>query len=751
MKETEADNRILEEKCNNQQKAQALFNTKITPDFYQIYNEFIQSLLKKYAAKKGNNNIVISPYSIISLLLMAADATAGKTREEVQALICDEQAFETIMAVMQKCAAEFSKNQSFHYANAACVKEKISPTIKSPYKTSLEEKFSGKVFSSKNMVEEVNAWIADNTWGMIPKTLDKAAEEMLFCLINAVAFDAEWEKQYDDRDIIKNTFTNADGSRSIVWMLRSSEHNYIETETHTGFVKDYKEGNFSLMALLPKEATQSFFAESLAEVNFVKLFVRQTEEKVNVLLPEFKYSFEENLKEYCQERGVKRIFTDRADFTPITDEWLMADALIHKACIEVDCKGTKAAATTAMIAPTGCLPTLMPKVKSVKLDRPFVYAIMHNKTKLPVFVGVVNKIPGVISNERRDWERYRNEAALWYEGTGEKFDAVNEDILEKNCVIEELRNRIQKLKSKIIVIGVGGGGNKAINCMIDCGIQGVGFIAVDCDAQALNESNTENRILIDYGNDGEKGSKEQEIIKAPANNSSKLFTKLLCGTDIVFVVTGLGGETGTFLAPVVAKCASETGALTIAMLTKPFSHEGNTCINMAECSLVDIKDYADAVNVIQLDRLLQTPAQENDKGIEAIYSTVNEMICKRIRGITDIVTVPGMINAEVADIKAIMQNAGTVYIGSGTAKGNKRGIVAVERALRHLLKEFPISTSHYLLLNIMGGAGLTLDIVKDSLDTLLEAVEPDAHIIFGAIIDNKLAIDEVQVTITVAR
>jgi serpin B len=226
---------------------------------------------------------------------------------------------------------------------------------------------------------------------MIDQIVDDSMNNMLMTLINAVAFEAEWEDEYDEDDIKEDEFSNADGTKSMVNMMFSKEHFYIEDEFFTGFLKPYKGNTYSLMALLPKNArNERIYKRTIEQIDFKELYDSAKYDQVFVDMPEFKGEFRTELTELFKKMGIKRVFSAEADFSPISSEWLKADSIIHKARIEVDRKGTRAAAVTAMIAVAGCAP--MDNPKTVRLDRPFIYAIIHNETGLPVFTGITNQI-----------------------------------------------------------------------------------------------------------------------------------------------------------------------------------------------------------------------------------------------------------------------------------------------------------------------------------------------------------------------
>ncbi len=299
--------------------------------------------------------------------------------------------------------------------------------------------------------------------------------------------------------------------------------------------------------------------------------------------------------------------------------------------------------------------------------------------------------------------------------------------------------------AKIKVVGVGGGGNNAVNRMITSGLQGVEFIAINCDAQALLLSKAQNRIQI-----GEKLTKglgagaNPEIGQKAAEESKEILIEQLRGADMVFVTAGMGGGTGTGAAPIVAECAREAGALTVGVVTKPFSFEGKRRMNQAEAGIVNLKDRVDTLITIPNDRLLQVIDRRTSM-IDA-FRIADDVLRQGVQGISDLISVPGLINADFADVKTIMSNAGSALMGIGTAKGENGAVAAAEAAIKSPLLEASIEGARGVLFNITGGKDLSLFDVTEASNIITEAVDPDANIIFGAVIDEKLD-DEIRVTV----
>jgi len=297
----------------------------------------------------------------------------------------------------------------------------------------------------------------------------------------------------------------------------------------------------------------------------------------------------------------------------------------------------------------------------------------------------------------------------------------------------------------IKVIGVGGGGNNAVNRMIAAGLHGVEFITVNTDAQALMHSQAAYRIQI-----GEKLTKglgagaNPEIGEKAAQESREEIIKALRGADMVFVTAGMGGGTGTGAAPVVAECAKEVGALTVGVVTKPFSFEGRRRQAQAENGTAKLKEKVDTLITIPNDRLLQV-ADKRTSMIDA-FRIADDVLRQGVQGISDLIAVPGLINLDFADVKTIMTDTGSALMGIGYGSGDNRAVAAAEAAIRSPLLETSIEGARGVLLNITGGPSLGLLEVNEAAAIISDAVDPEANIIFGAVIDETFQ-DEVRVTV----
>ncbi|MEW5761650.1 MAG: cell division protein FtsZ [Bacillota bacterium] len=297
----------------------------------------------------------------------------------------------------------------------------------------------------------------------------------------------------------------------------------------------------------------------------------------------------------------------------------------------------------------------------------------------------------------------------------------------------------------IKVVGVGGAGNNAVNRMISTGLKGVEFVAINTDAQALAVSLSANRIQI-----GAKLTKglgaggNPEIGQKAAEESREEIVESLKGADMVFVTAGMGGGTGTGAAPIVAEIAKELGALTVGVVTKPFTFEGRRRAQQAEAGIENLRAKVDTLITIPNDKLLQV-VDRNTTIVEA-FRVADDVLRQGVQGISDLIAVPGLINLDFADVKTIMKDTGSALMGIGTASGENRATEASRLAISSPLLETSIEGARGVLLNITGGATLGLFEVNEAADIIAQAVDPEANIIFGAVIDETLN-DEIRVTV----
>jgi cell division protein FtsZ len=305
---------------------------------------------------------------------------------------------------------------------------------------------------------------------------------------------------------------------------------------------------------------------------------------------------------------------------------------------------------------------------------------------------------------------------------------------------EEPRNN-----AKIKVIGVGGGGNNAVNRMIETGVEGVEFISANTDLQALQMSRAPKKLQLGVKlTNGLGAGANPEVGRQAALEDTDRIIAALEGADMVFVTTGLGGGTGTGAAPIIASLASEMGALTVAVVTKPFAFEGKRRMNQAERGLSELIDSVDTVIVIPNEKLL---AVAQDAGFFESFRVADDILRQAVQGISDIITIPGIINRDFADVKAIMAGMGYAVMGTSTGKGDRRALEAAQRAIASpLLEAGAIDGARGILLNITGSSTLKLAEVYEASTIIQSAAHEDANIIFGAVLDEKMK-DEVKITV----
>ena len=300
----------------------------------------------------------------------------------------------------------------------------------------------------------------------------------------------------------------------------------------------------------------------------------------------------------------------------------------------------------------------------------------------------------------------------------------------------------------IKVVGIGGGGVNAVNRMIEQGLKGVEFIAINTDAQALLMSDAD--VKLDVGRDSTRGlgaGADPEVGRRAAEDAKDEIEELLRGADMVFVTAGEGGGTGTGGAPVVANIARKLGALTVGVVTRPFSFEGKRRSNQAESGIGTLRESCDTLIVIPNDRLLQM----GDAGVSLMdaFRSADEVLLNGVQGITDLITTPGLINVDFADVKGIMSGAGTALMGIGSARGDGRALQAAEVAINSPLLEASMEGAQGVLMSIAGGSDLGLFEINEAASLVQDAAHPEANILFGTVIDDSLG-DEVRVTVIAA-
>lgn len=300
-------------------------------------------------------------------------------------------------------------------------------------------------------------------------------------------------------------------------------------------------------------------------------------------------------------------------------------------------------------------------------------------------------------------------------------------------------------ETNIKVVGVGGGGGNAVNRMVSEGVQSAEFIAINTDNQALKRSLASQKIHIGVKltrGQGAGGIPEKGQRAAEENRDE--IAAALKGTDMVFITAGMGGGTGTGAAPVIAKIAKELGALTIGVVTKPFSFEGKRRMNQAMQGLEKLKETVDALIVIPNDKLLEVV--ERRTTMKEAFQVVDEVLLRGVQGISDIITVPGLINVDFADVKAVMQSSGSALMGIGRGTGEGRAMEAAKLAINSPLLETSINGASGIIMNVTGGSDMTLHEVTEAAQVIHDAVAEDAIVTFGSVIDDRIQ-GEIQITV----
>jgi len=306
----------------------------------------------------------------------------------------------------------------------------------------------------------------------------------------------------------------------------------------------------------------------------------------------------------------------------------------------------------------------------------------------------------------------------------------------------------QNYLAVIKVVGVGGGGVNAVNRMIELGLKGVEFIAINTDAQALLLSEAD--VKLDVGRELTRGlgaGADPEVGRKAAEDHADEIEEALAGADMVFVTAGEGGGTGTGGAPVVAKIAKSIGALTIGVVTKPFGFEGRRRQAQADAGVAALRSEVDTLIVVPNDRLLDI--SDRSISVQEAFATADQVLLAGVQGITDLITTPGLINLDFADVKSVMQGAGSALMGIGSSRGADRAIKAAELAVASPLLEASIEGARGVLLSIQGGSNLGMFEINDAAQLVQDSVHPEANIIFGTVIDDTLG-DEVRVTVIAA-
>lgn len=300
--------------------------------------------------------------------------------------------------------------------------------------------------------------------------------------------------------------------------------------------------------------------------------------------------------------------------------------------------------------------------------------------------------------------------------------------------------------ARIKVVGVGGGGGNAISRMIDANMKGVEFVAINTDAQALHHSRAADKVHI--GKSLTKGlgaGMNPEVGRQAAEESREEVQAVLKGADMVFVTCGLGGGTGTGAAPTIAEIAREMGALTVGVVTRPFSFEGSQRRTIADEGLEALKERVDTIISIPNDRLLAIIDRKTS--LTNAFKIVDDVLRQGVQGISDLITKPGIVNVDFADVRAIMSNSGSALMGIGIASGENRAAEAAKAAVNSPLLDLSIDGAHGVLFNVSGGSDITMLEINEAANIITESIDPEARVIFGAVTDEQLGKGEVQITV----
>lgn len=300
--------------------------------------------------------------------------------------------------------------------------------------------------------------------------------------------------------------------------------------------------------------------------------------------------------------------------------------------------------------------------------------------------------------------------------------------------------------ARIKVLGVGGSGLNALNHMIGSKVDGVEFVAINTDAQDLHNTPAKRKVHIGKNlTRGLGAGMNPAIGKRAAEETREELQEVVKGADMVFIACGLGGGTGSGASPIIAKIAKESGALTVAVVTKPFSFEGKQRIDIAETALEELRNEVDAIIVIPNDRLLSTITKETT--VKNAFAMCDDVLKSAVEGISDLITTPGIINIDFADIRSIMENAGSALMGIGVASGENRAEIAAKAAINSPLLDLSINGASGILFSIAGGDDLTMFEIQESAKIITEAKDPDAKIIFGTVKDDSLKKGDIKVTV----
>ena len=393
---------------------------KISLRFLFRYNQLAGELLRSFSKEKPGKNIVFSPFSIISMLSVLADATGGHTREEILTAVCDWVKLEGLPEHIRKTGKELSRidsgntltdiknssrkpipadssrkpvpeDNSRHLAtaNMIFVREDYQRDILPEFSRYFHEQYDGMVIESKDIDAAMKAIYTMLDSGRLEVPENQANSQNILTLFSAAFFEAMWMDQYKDRDVKEDLFINSDGTKSWVNLLYSTDSAYIATEQAAGFTRDFRQCEYSLMALLPKKKGPEALQNLMKKFDLENFLKQRKDATVQTAIPEFTNEYEQNLKQACTELGITEAFTQNADFSPMSKFTLPPRNLTHRAKIKMDRNGAGAKAATK--APLH-MNHYLPKPNDIVLNRPFVFAIYHRSLKIPVFIGVVNQI-----------------------------------------------------------------------------------------------------------------------------------------------------------------------------------------------------------------------------------------------------------------------------------------------------------------------------------------------------------------------
>ena len=358
---------------------------------------FSFGLLKK--CNDEDDNILVSPLSIMQALGMTANGASGETKEQMEKLLSEELNLDLINKMYKQYVNEITSDEAIKLAvaNSIWINNNVGFTVNQEFATKCLSYYDAKMYSAPfNMdtVNSINQWVSDNTDAMIDKIIDRFSGDEMMVIINAIVFDAEWERIYYDDQVRNTPFYGIKGTNDVEGMY-SEEKYYLEDDNTTGFIKDYK-GGFRFVALLPDEDVDiDDYIQNFTEEKYMELMANKREVRVDAMLPKFEYDYQIGLIEPLKEMGMEQAFMQgQADFTQMSDEKLnmYISDVIHKTHIKVGEKGTKAAAVTAVIVEGNSVKPIVPEIKEVHLNRPFVYVIIDEKTEAPIFIGAVKAI-----------------------------------------------------------------------------------------------------------------------------------------------------------------------------------------------------------------------------------------------------------------------------------------------------------------------------------------------------------------------